>query len=246
MVTDLESEAEVCPLCCAPDSEFFWCEPPTRRRRGRQVARRNVREYRYCRECDLVFVPAAYLLDAETEARIYAEHQNSPTDQGYRRFLSRLMDPMLERLQPGAEGLDFGSGPGPTLSQMFAEHGFGVQIYDPIYAPETQVLNRVYPFVTCTEVLEHMYFPYQNLKLLWRLVQPGGMLGIMTSLRPEVGAFKTWRYKDDQTHVRFYSRHTMHWLAQCLDAKLEFAAHDAMIFTRSPDTNSFQPGDSYV
>jgi 2-polyprenyl-3-methyl-5-hydroxy-6-metoxy-1,4-benzoquinol methylase len=191
-------------------------------------------------------VPAAYLLDAETEARIYAEHQNSPTDQGYRRFLSRLLNPMLERLQPGAEGLDFGSGPGPTLSQMFAERGFWMQIYDPIYAQETEVLNRTYPFVTCTEVLEHMSFPYQNLKLLWSLVQPGGLLGIMTSLRPEVEAFKTWRYKDDSTHVRFYSRHTMQWLAQRLDAKLEFVAHDVMVFTRIPETRGSQTGDSYV
>lgn len=237
----MQSKAEACPLCCAPDSEFFWCEPATRRRRGRQVARKNAREYRYCSVCDLVFVPAIYLLDAKAEARIYAEHQNSPTDEGYRRFLSRLLTPMRERLQPGDEGLDFGSGPGPTLSQMFAEHGFGMQIYDPLYAPETEVLNRTYLFVTCTEVVEHMYAPHRSLKLLWDLVEPGGLLGIMTSLRPQVEAFKTWRYKDDATHVRFYSSYTMQWLAQRWDARLEFVASDAMIFTRRTEA-----GDAYV
>ena len=237
----MHSEVEACPLCCAPDSELFWREPATRRRRGRYVARKNVREYRYCSVCDLVFVPTAYLLDAEAEARIYAEHQNSPTDQGYRRFLSRLMNPMLERLHPGDKGLDFGSGPGPTLSQMFAEHGFGMQIYDPLYAPGTEVLNRTYLFVTCTEVLEHMYSPHQSLKLLWDLVEPGGMLGVMTSMRPGMETFKTWRYKDDFTHVRFYSSHTMQWLAQRWGARLEFVASDAMLFTRS-----FETGDFYV
>ncbi|MFO7832412.1 MAG: hypothetical protein R6V18_10585, partial [Desulfuromonadaceae bacterium] len=50
----VQSKAEACPLCCAPDSELFWCEPATRRRRGRQVARKNAREYRYCSVCDLV------------------------------------------------------------------------------------------------------------------------------------------------------------------------------------------------
>lgn len=225
-------EAEGCPLCMNQDCGIFWREPATRRRRGRDVARKHVREYRYCSVCDLVFVPPAYLLDAETEALIYAEHQNSPADPGYRRFLSRLFNPMLERLQPGKEGLDFGCGPGPALSHMFMECGFLMHVYDPLYACDKTVLDTTYPFVTCTEVMEHMYSPHADLRLLWDLVQPGGMLGVMTSLRPGVDKFKTWRYKDDATHVRFYSRRTMLWLASQWDASLEFVARDAMIFTK--------------
>lgn len=205
------------------------------------MPRKRVREYLFCPVCDLVFVPPAYLLDSETEARIYAEHQNSPGDQGYRTFLSRLLDPMHARLPPGVPGLDFGSGPGPTLSQMFAEYGHEMQVYDPFYAPDVDVLNATYSFITCTEVLEHMYYPRQDLKLLWGLVEPGGMLGVMTSMRPEVEVFKTWRYKDDHTHVRFYSSYTMQWLAQGWGAKLEFVAPDAMIFTRS-----FKKGGAYA
>jgi hypothetical protein len=229
---DIRSSDEDCPLCATPGPVFFARDPATRCRRGRRVARKNVREYRRCWSCDLVFVPSEYLLEPETEKRIYDEHENSPEHPGYRRFLSRLFDPMLERLQPGADGLDFGCGPGPVLAQMFTEHGFRMAVYDPFYAPDVSALQRRYSFVTCTEVLEHIYSPQQSLQQLWDLVEPGGILGVMTSLRPEKEAFHTWRYKNDPTHVRFYSRQTMEWLADYLNAGLEFVARDTMILTR--------------
>jgi len=49
--------------------------------------------------------------------------KNSPDDPRYRAFLSRLFIPLNERIAPESCGLDFGSGPGPTLSVMFEEQG---------------------------------------------------------------------------------------------------------------------------
>jgi hypothetical protein len=119
---------------------------------------------------------------------------------------------------------------------MFAEHGFRMAVYDPFYAPGVSVLQRRYSFVTCTEVMEHIYSPRRSLELVWDIVEPGGILGVMTSLRPEKEGFHAWRYKNDPTHVRFYSRQTMEWLANQWNARLEFVARDALIFTRSKKT----------
>ena len=44
----------------------------------------------------------------------------------YRKFLSRMFKPMMERIEPDSYGLDFGSGPGPTLNLMFEEEGHTV------------------------------------------------------------------------------------------------------------------------
>ncbi|MGB2360319.1 MAG: methyltransferase, partial [Porticoccaceae bacterium] len=62
-------------------------------------------------------------MSSAAEKAIYDQHQNSPDDLQYRRFLSRLTEPLLERLGPCSRGLDFGCGPGPTLSVMMAEQG---------------------------------------------------------------------------------------------------------------------------
>ena len=79
------------------------------------------RKYRQCETCNLVYVPNRYYLSSKAEKAVYDLHQNSPDDPEYRRFLSRLFIPMMGRINPKSRGLDFGSGPGPTLSVMFEE-----------------------------------------------------------------------------------------------------------------------------
>ena len=69
------------------------------------------RDYLQYSRCELVFVPRAQRLDAVSEKAHY-DLPNDPQDQGYRRFLSRLADPILQRIAPGSKGLDFGCGRG--------------------------------------------------------------------------------------------------------------------------------------
>ena len=92
---------------------------------------------------------------------------------------------MVSKLTLGDQGLDFGSGPGPTLSIMFREAGYPMEIYDYFYAPNTDVLNNQYDFITATEVIEHLRHPIQTLNLLWKILKPGGVLGIMTETVPD-------------------------------------------------------------
>lgn len=191
-----------------------------------------MRIYHLCTECGLVFVPPEFLLAPEVEKRIYDQHQNSPADVDYCHFLAQLYEPMCVRLPAGVRGLDFGSGPEPVLATLLDARGYQMRIYDPYYAPERGVLEQNYNFITCSEVIEHIYAPAELLDNLWGCLAPGGLLGIMTSMVPDVEIFATWRYKDDPTHVRFYSKRTFEWLAHRWNSPVEFVDCGVAIFTK--------------
>lgn len=207
-----------CPLCSSGEAAFFH--------------RDSRREYLRCDDCGLVFVPSPYFLSPEAEKDCYDYHQNNPADVGYRRFLARLARPLIERLSPGARGLDFGSGPGPTLSLMLAEAGFPTAIYDPFYKPNA-VWDDDYDFVTASEVVEHLHRPMSDLDRIWSALKPGGCFGIMTKRVLDVTAFAKWHYKNDPTHVVFFSEETFIWLAQKWTAELEFVGDD-VVFLQKP------------
>lgn len=213
---------EPCPLCDHRSSLPFWQD--------------NRRPYRRCPICALVFVPACYRPTPDEEKQEYDRHRNSPRDPGYRAFLGRIFQPLLLRLPPEASGLDFGCGPGPTLSGMFAEAGFRMAVYDPFYAPDKRVLQTRYDFITCSEVVEHLHHPGRELAALYRMLVPGGWLGVMTKLVIDRQAFARWHYKNDPTHVCFFSRETFRFLARQLEAKLEFCGRDVILLGRSGET----------
>ena len=208
-----------CPLCLEAEGEPFF---------------EDRRSYFRCPLCRLVFVPPHQLPSAETEKAEYDKHQNSPDDPGYRRFLGRLFEPLVALLEPGSRGLDFGSGPGPTLSVMFEEAGYRMAIYDPFYAPDPSAFARRYDFVTASEVVEHLHRPRAELERLWSRLRPGGILGIMTKRVLDREAFSRWHYKNDPTHVCFFSVETFEWLAQHWRAELTVCGADVVLLARSP------------
>lgn len=94
------------------------------------------REYLQCDQCYLVFVNPDQRLDAETEKAHYDLHENNPEDMGYRRFLSRIADPITERISPQSNGIDFGCG-GPdaflNARRSRAQHGVVRYLLSPRY-----------------------------------------------------------------------------------------------------------------
>lgn len=187
--------------------------------------------YFSCGECGLVFQSPQEFPDAATERAYYDTHENDVADHGYRKFLARLTDVLFPRLPAGACGLDFGCGPGPALVAMAREAGFGMHGYDPLFAPHEHLLKRRYAFVTCTEAAEHFHRPLREFRRLDRLLVAGGWLGVMTAAPPDDrAAFERWHYHRDPTHVCFYRRATLRWLARRFGWRAEFPARDVALF----------------
>lgn len=214
-----------CTLCGAPAD--YFCRD--RRRRF----------YR-CPRCELAFADPQSHLHADEERAVYELHENDPKDADYRAFLGRLATPLLERLQAGMSGLDYGCGPGPTLSGMLREAGMTMANYDPLYVPEPRALERQYDFVTCTEVVEHFRAPARDWRTLAQRVRPGGWLGIMTWLVPELDAdaFRGWGYKGDPTHVSFYRPATLHWIGRQLGLTVEIISERVILMQKQPQGNA--------
>lgn len=207
-----------CPLCKSGKTDFFFED--------------KNRAYVRCSHCKLVVVPECYRLSTDDEKAIYDLHENDVGDKGYRRFLSRLSTPLLERLEPGKQGLDFGCGPGPTLSTMLEGAGHTVDLYDPIYYNDVSVFTKQYDFICATEVVEHLYNPDKEFTTLFSLLKPVGWLGIMTKMVIDKQAFSRWHYTHDLTHVCFYSRSTFEYLAERFNADLTFIGKDVILFRK--------------
>lgn len=186
------------------------CEPP----HCRLLEIVNEKTYWRCERCLATFLDRAQLPSMKTEMEEYQLHENEPDDPGYRQFLNRLASPLLERLPPAQQGLDYGCGPGPALAAMLREAGHSVALFDPLFQADDSVLQSDYDFVTCTETVEHFHNPAKEFRTLDKLLKPGAWLGIMTSFQTDDARFANWHYRRDPTHVVFYREATFHQLAR--------------------------------
>jgi len=180
----------------------------------------------------MIFLSPEQRLGAKEERERYLEHENNPSDPQYREFLSRLSSHLMPHLSPDAHGLDYGAGPGPTLSLMLEEQGFPVKIYDPFFAPDSSVLAQIYDFITCTETVEHFFDPANEFILLDAMLKPGGWLGIMTEMVVPDYQFETWWYHRDSTHVCFYQQETMAWIADKFGWAVIFPCRNVTLFRK--------------
>ncbi|QYJ78659.1 class I SAM-dependent methyltransferase [Shewanella acanthi] len=203
-----------CPLCHSVDLVHYHQD--------------KKRSYYQCPTCMLVSVPAEYYLSAADEKAEYDKHENHPEDLGYQRFLNRTLEPLLERVTVDQQGLDFGCGEGKVLSLMARSRGYQMENYDLYYANCPEVLNRQYDFITLTEVIEHVSDASALLSQLNRLLKPNGILAVMTKRVRDLAAFTNWHYKNDPTHINFYSEATFRWLAEHYGWRLEIVDNDVV------------------
>ena len=155
----------------------------------------------------------------------------SRVDPEYVRFLRRLADPVIERLKPGALGLDSGCGPVPVLSERLTSAGFPCVAYDPFFAPDDARLATQYDYVTCFEVAEHARDPANLFATLRHLLAPGALLGAMTRFYGDEKAFADWWYRRDPTHVCFYTESTVRWTGEQHEWRTDFPQPNVTRFT---------------
>jgi 2-polyprenyl-3-methyl-5-hydroxy-6-metoxy-1,4-benzoquinol methylase len=167
------------------------------------------KKYFQCQACGLVFLDPTSHVTATEELAQYSLHQNNPQDLNYRKFLAPAHAAVVRHIAVQSKGIDFGCGPGPTLSVMLEETGFKVQNFDKYFYPDRSVLGEVYDFVTCTEVIEHVHDLEAFILQLLTLLRPGGLLVLMTRILQEDVEFKSWHYRIDPTHISFLRPRTV-------------------------------------
>ena len=105
-------------------------------------------EYFRCKTCLGLFTDPESRLSPQEEKERYSLHNNDVEDPEFRKFLSKLYDPLIKKLKKESRGLDYGCGPGPALASMLREAGFSVDIYDPYFFPDESYRDKEYDFIT--------------------------------------------------------------------------------------------------
>jgi hypothetical protein len=210
------SEIVKCLLCKSDQTGYLFSSK----------ASQQVRPFYRCANCDLVFVPSAFHVDVLIEQAKYEKHNNSLSNQGYLQLLmpvAQLADELARKSPQGAKVLDFGCGPQPALAELLTDYGHSVEVYDPIFYPDRTGHQSSYPVITCTEVVEHFSDPPVSWSRLFSLLAPGGHAVVMTQLTDPQADLEKWHYIRDITHVSFYSRRSLQWIADQWQLQLQWA-----------------------
>ncbi|MGB0453133.1 MAG: class I SAM-dependent methyltransferase [Bacteriovoracaceae bacterium] len=170
------------------------------------------RVYYRCEICELIYLDSKCYLNADEEKAHYDCHENNLEDPNYRQYLKQFIDPLNEFLNKETSGLDFGCGRAPLLAKMCEELGHKMSYYDPFFYPDQSAIDKTYDFIIAVEVLEHLHRPKETLDQILSQLAQDGILSFVTELYSEKTDFEGWYYKNDPTHVIFFSEKTFSWL----------------------------------
>ena len=152
-------------------------------------------------------------LHKEREKKVYEQHNIDTKDEGYRNFVSPITSAIVADFTQDASGLDFGAGRSAIISSVLHEYEILIKNYDPFFHNDRSLLEGCYDFISSCEVVEHFHNPSQEFILLRDLLKEGGKLYIMTDLYDE-REFGRWYYKNDPTHVFFYTAKTFDFIQE--------------------------------
>ncbi|MDD3342049.1 MAG: class I SAM-dependent methyltransferase [Sulfurospirillaceae bacterium] len=206
-----------CPICKQPTTLFFHESLHKR--------------FTYCGYCENISLEKTFLLTKQEEKEKYDQHQNSLENLGYVAMFEGFLDFFWGELTcQHFLGLDFGSGPTPVLSELMRRRGASVDCYDKFYQPNPIYTNKLYDFITSTEVFEHLENPLETLRLLSSHLKPNGLIAIMTLFHHnDKEHFKKWWYPRDLTHITFYTPKTLEIMGEMCGLSLLKTDHKRIL-----------------
>ena len=177
---------------------------------------RKEKKYLLCSNCGLIQLDKQLHLTTAAEKQRYMLHENSSDNTGYLRYLNNIItNSITPFLKPGNRLLDFGCGPEKTWAKILKEKSYNVSTYDPYFDNNSDWLNRNFDAVTAIEVFEHLSSPAKELVLLSSCLKAGSLLVIRTMLHNNNwDNFQKWWYKEDPTHISFYSETTINYICR--------------------------------
>lgn len=191
----------LCPLCNSA-SEVFFDE-----------------QFFKCTTCHSIFRSSKYFLSPEKEKCRYEEHNNDVHDTRYQNFVTPLVERICKNHIPSDIGLDFWAGTWPVITHLLQKQWYKVNLYDPFFHNDPNALEKRYNFIVVCEVIEHFHHPKKEFQKLYNLLNIWGKLYIKTDTYNSDIDFWGWYYKNDPTHVFFYSTKTFLWIQKNLNWK---------------------------
>ncbi len=186
--------------------------------------------YWECHICGAKFLDPKNYVSINYEKKHYLKHNNSTTDINYKAFLLKLIEPMIDKISTNDIGLDYGCGFAPALANILKSNGFKVELYDPFFFPNKEVLLKKYNFITCSEVVEHFFNPYEEFDKINDLLDNNAWFGVMTTFLPKNDQFENWYYRRDPTHVVFYKKQTFQHIGFQRNWQVFFPAENIVLF----------------
>ena len=197
MVIELEKHNDLCPLCSGKIFLYY---------------RYRRKSYYKCEKCHGISLGKNDFLPNEEEKKRYLEHNNNIEDIRYQNFVKPIVLAILNDFKKNHKGLDYGAGTGPVITKMLKDYTYDIKPYDPYFYNFPEYLKEKYDYIVCCEVMEHFYNPYIEFKKLKNLLHENGRLYCKTELLKENTDFESWYYKNDLTHVFFYTERSILWI----------------------------------
>lgn len=188
------------------------------------------RIYLSCNNCGSIQLHPNFFLSQDLEKERYKKHNNDINDKKYQAFVSPIVNYVLKNFNTSHQGLDFGAGTGPVISKLLKDRKYNIQLFDPLFWNNPNLLNEKYDYVFACEVIEHFNNPKKEFSLLKSLLKPNGKLIIMTILYNDTIDFSSWFYKNDETHVFFYTKKTLDYIQSHYDFKKVYIEDRLIVF----------------
>lgn len=175
------------------------------------------KKYYFCNDCHSAFLNNDDFVSEQKEIERYSLHNNDLSDNGYKQYLEKFLSKIIEYAGNKGNFLDYGSGPNPCLVELIKQNKDLYQFNDingwDLYYTKDFIPNKQnYDIISCLEVAEHFKNPVNDLSNIYSLLRNQGKLVLQTqflncdNFNDFSEFFRKWWYKEDCTHVMFYSK----------------------------------------
>ncbi len=187
------------------------------------------RIYHFCDYCGFISLDSFFYLSFQDQKERYSLHNNNLENKGYVSWLEAFTEKaVVPWIDKGGKILDYGSGPNPVLQKLLISRGYKADYYDKFF--HDYPCTGLYDAVTSTEVIEHVEDPSAFLQIIINRLKPGGILAVKTSfVTGSRDQFLSWWYKEDTTHISFFSYKTFLFLSELLKLEILYTDKSSII-----------------